>query len=133
LLGITAPAVRGLAGLEVEDQAAITYEQAVLGALRDTEAALVAHAQEQQHHAALLEAEAANKKALQLAQTLYNQGQTGFLDVLTAERSLYASQDSLAQSERTMATNLIALYKALGGGWESTPDPATTTTAQPAR
>jgi hypothetical protein len=38
--------------------------------------------------------------------------------VLTAERSLYSSQDALAQSERTMATNLIALYKALGGGWE---------------
>jgi outer membrane protein, multidrug efflux system len=110
---------------EVEEQAALTYEQAVLGALRDTESALVAYGQEQQHHAALLEAEAANKNALQLSRTLYNQGQTGFLDVLTAERSLFASQDALATSERTMATNLIALYKALGGGWESVDPPAT--------
>jgi NodT family efflux transporter outer membrane factor (OMF) lipoprotein len=104
----------------IEEQAALTYELAVLTALRDVESALVAYAQEQQHHAALQEAEAANSKALNLAQTLYNQGQTGFLDVLTAERSLYSSQDALAQSERTMATNLIALYKALGGGWEPT-------------
>ena len=102
----------------------------MLTALRDVESALVAYAQEQQHHAALLEAEAANKKALQLAQTLYNQGQTGFLDVLTAERSLYSSQDALAQSEQTMATNLIALYKALGGGWEPTEPTAPTAPAQ---
>ena len=109
----------------VQEQAAITYEQAILIALRDVESALVAYAQEQQHHAALLEAEAANRKALQLSQTLYTQGQTGFLDVLTAERSLYSSQDALAQSERTMATNLVALYKALGGGWEAIDQPTT--------
>jgi NodT family efflux transporter outer membrane factor (OMF) lipoprotein len=102
----------------IEEQAAITYEQTVLTALRDVESALVAYGQEQQHRAALIEAVAANRKALDLAQTLYNQGQTGFLDVLTAERSLYASQDALAQSDATMATNLIALFKALGGGWE---------------
>jgi outer membrane protein TolC len=49
---------------------------------------------------------------------LYTQGQTDFLNVLSAQRSQYASEDALVQSERTMATNLVSLYKALGGGWE---------------
>ena len=48
--------------------------------------------------------------------TLYAEGQTDFLNVLTAERSLYVSQDALVQSERVVATDLIAVYKALGGG-----------------
>jgi len=49
---------------------------------------------------------------------LYLAGRTDFLNVLTAQRSLYVTEDALTQSTRTLATNLIALYKALGGGWE---------------
>ena len=64
---------------------------------------------------------AANRRALTLATQLYTEGQTNFLDVLLAQRSLLVSEDALVQSERTMATNLIALYKALGGGWEISP------------
>jgi NodT family efflux transporter outer membrane factor (OMF) lipoprotein len=101
------------------DQALLSYEQTVLTALQEVENALVAYAQEQQHREALRDAVAANRRAVDLAQLLYSQGQTGFLDVLTAQRSLYASEDALVQSERTIATNLVALYKGLGGGWES--------------
>jgi NodT family efflux transporter outer membrane factor (OMF) lipoprotein len=101
------------------DQALLSYEQTVLTALQEVENALVAYAQEQQHRAALQDAVTANRRAVDLAQLLYSQGQTGFLDVLTAQRSLYASEDALVQSERTIATNLVALYKGLGGGWEA--------------
>ena len=41
-----------------------------------------------------------------------------FLNVLDAQRSVFASESDLAQSEATLAANLVALYKALGGGWE---------------
>lgn len=51
--------------------------------------------------------------------SLYTEGQTDFLNVATAQRSLYASEDALVQSERSIATDLIALYKALGGGWKN--------------
>ena len=60
----------------------------------------------------------ANRQAVDYATRLYTQGQTGFLDVLSAQRSLYASEDALVRSDTTVATNLVALYKALGGGWE---------------
>jgi len=101
----------------LEEQSVITYQQTVLAALQEVENALIASAKEQEHRKALAEAVAANQKAVELATELYTQGQTDFLNVLQAQRSLYVSEDALAQSTRTVSTNLIALYKALGGGW----------------
>jgi outer membrane protein TolC len=66
-----------------------------------------------------VEAVTANRKAVELATQLYTLGQTDFLNVLDAQRSLFASEDALVQSTRNLSTNLVALYKALGGGWES--------------
>jgi outer membrane protein TolC len=53
-----------------------------------------------------------------MAQELYLSGLNSFLNVLDAQRSLYSSENDIARSEATMAANLVALYKALGGGWE---------------
>lgn len=103
------------------EQALAAYEKAVLTALRDVETALVAYAKEQEHRKALFEAVVNNRKAVDLAMKLYFVGKTDFLNVLTAQRSLYTSEDALVQSIRTVDTNLIALYKALGGGWEKEP------------
>jgi outer membrane protein, multidrug efflux system len=51
-------------------------------------------------------------------------GRVNFLDVLDARRSLYQSDDQLAQSDQAVSIDLIVLYKALGGGWETlTPEP----------
>lgn len=49
------------------------------------------------------------------------QGVTDFLSVIGAERSLASAEDNLAQSDRTICINLIALYKSLGGGWQIDP------------
>jgi multidrug efflux system outer membrane protein len=65
-----------------------------------------------------------NRKAVELAMTLYLAGKSDFLNVLIAQRSLFTSEDALAQSTRTVDTNLIALYKALGGGWEKVGAPS---------
>jgi multidrug efflux system outer membrane protein len=103
----------------LEEESLITYRQTVLGALQEVENALIASAKEQEHRQALRDAVAANRKAVELATTLYTQGETDFLNVLQAQRALYLSQDALVQSTRTVSTNLVALYKALGGGWQS--------------
>ncbi len=102
----------------LRDQAFITYRKTVLAAFQDVENALIAFAKEQEHHQAINEAVVANRKAVDLSLQLYTEGLTDFLNVLNAQRSLYASEDALVQSERSIATDLIALYKALGGGWE---------------
>ncbi|MGA9755379.1 MAG: efflux transporter outer membrane subunit [Desulfobaccales bacterium] len=106
------------------EQARLTYEKTVLTALKDVETALVAYAKEQQHRKSLAEAVVNNRKAVDLATTLYVAGKSDFLNVLIAQLSLFATEDALAQSTRTVDTNLIALYKALGGGWEKEPQTA---------
>jgi outer membrane protein, multidrug efflux system len=102
----------------LQEQALAAYEKTVLTALKDVETALVAYAKEQEHRNSLSEAVANNRRAVDLAMKLYVNGKTDFLNVLNAQRSLYITEDALAQSTRTVDTNLIALYKALGGGWE---------------
>ncbi len=105
----------------LQEQSLITYRTTVLTALQDVENALIASAKEQDHYRLLTEAVAANRRAVDLATKLYTQGQTDFLNVLQAQGALYLSETGLALSARTLATNLVALYKALGGGW--TPEP----------
>ncbi|MGA1978948.1 MAG: efflux transporter outer membrane subunit [Sedimentisphaerales bacterium] len=109
------------ANIEVQkalsEQASLTYQKAVLTALQDVENALVSYSKEQQRYKALQGTVTANRKAVDLATQLYSQGQTEFLSVLDSQRSLYASEDSLVQSTRNLSTDLVSLYKALGGGW----------------
>jgi NodT family efflux transporter outer membrane factor (OMF) lipoprotein len=103
---------------ELQEQALLTFRSAVLTALQDVDSSLVSFAREQEHYKALADAVTANRRAVDLATRLYADGQTDFLNVVLAQRSLYASQDALAQSQTTIATDLVSLYKALGGGWK---------------
>ena len=102
----------------LQEQALTTYQATVLTALQDVEVALTMYSQEQQRRATLADAVAANQRAVSIAGRRYDQGLTDFLNVLVAQSSLYNSQDALVQSNRAVATDLVALYKALGGGWE---------------
>jgi len=103
----------------LQEQALIRYEAAILGALEDVENALVSYAEKQQRKDRLFEATKAAEKAVELAQYNYQAGRTDFSSVLDAQRSLLSFQDQLAESEGTVTSNLIRLYKALGGGWSS--------------
>ncbi len=105
-------------------QAFLNYRQTVLQALYDVNSALAAYTREQLHEKLLLQAVAQNQNAVKYATQLYENGLTDFLNVLTAQQALYASQDALVQSHSAVSTDLVALYKALGGGWE--PEPAAT-------
>ena len=102
-------------------QTQILYQSTVLNALEETENALVNYSQEQERRDRLQAAVSQNQTALELSRELYTSGLGDFLAVLDAQRQLYGNQDLLAQSQTEVTTNLIALYKALGGGWESFP------------
>jgi outer membrane protein, multidrug efflux system len=101
-----------------QEQALIRYEQTVLTSLEEVENALVACGKEEEHHRALAQSEAANRRAVELADQRYRSGLVDFLNVLETQRSLLAVQDDLARSDRTRDQNLVRLYKALGGGWQ---------------
>ncbi|HXG50191.1 MAG TPA: efflux transporter outer membrane subunit [candidate division Zixibacteria bacterium] len=101
-----------------QEQALRQYEKTILTALEEVENALVSYAREQARHRSLLAAVAANRRAVEMANELYLRGLNDFLNVLDAQRSLYAAENDLAQSRAAMASNLVALYKALGGGWD---------------
>jgi outer membrane protein, multidrug efflux system len=107
----------------LQEQALLTYEKTVLTALKDVETALVAYAKQQETRKSLAAAVIENRRAVDLATQLYLAGKSDFLNVSTAQRNLFATEDALSQSTRTVDTNLIALYKALGGGWEKVGPP----------
>ena len=100
------------------DAAALNYEKAVLSALEDAETALVRYGQELETRKKLEIVVTTNQDVLNLAIQRYESGETDLLDLLDAERHLIKSKNDLALSETRTVTNLISLYKALGGGWE---------------
>ena len=102
----------------LQEQTLITFQKTVLTALQEVEDALISLDKEQERRKALADAVAFNRKAVDLSIKLYTEGQTDFLNVLQAQRSLFITEEALAQSTRTLSTNLVALYKALGGGWD---------------
>jgi len=83
------------------------------------ENALVAYANEQTRWKALNDSVVANRRALEIANELYTTGNGDFLSVLDSERSLFSSEDQLVDSQRLVSEDLVTLYKALGGGWET--------------
>jgi NodT family efflux transporter outer membrane factor (OMF) lipoprotein len=106
------------------DQYFIAYRASVLSALEDVENALVSLAQERIRIGKLASSAKSYGDAARLEGTLYKAGETSLLDVLDAQRSLYSAEDSLLQSRVLLATNYIALNKALGGGWDGAVDSA---------
>ncbi|MCB9850254.1 MAG: efflux transporter outer membrane subunit [Phycisphaerales bacterium] len=100
-------------------QAFVGYEQTVLGALEEVEGAIVAYKREQERCDALSRAVDAAQRATKLAEHRYRDGLTDFQRVVDAQRTLVASEDALAQSRGQVVYNLVALYKALGGGWSA--------------
>jgi NodT family efflux transporter outer membrane factor (OMF) lipoprotein len=102
-----------------QQEAAVNFQKTVLQAWHDVDNALTAYKAEQARRDELIQAVAENRRALTLAQSRYQEGVADFLTVLVAERSLLAAQQQLADSTTTVSSNLVALYKALGGGWQT--------------
>ena len=100
------------------DIAYAEFQQAILLALEDVETHLARYAEEQIRRDSLDAATESSKRTVVLAQVLYDKGLDDFLTVLDAERTLTQVEDQLVVSETKVVLQLIALYKALGGGWE---------------
>ena len=103
----------------LQEQALALYEQTVLTSLEEVENALVDYSKEQVRYRSLAESVDANLRTVSLTNELYTRGLIDFLNVLDSQRSLYISQFQLVQSQQNVTLNLVALYKALGGGWEA--------------
>ena len=113
-----------------QEQALAAYEKTVLMSFEDVENSLVAYAKEQIRRRSLEDAVTSSQDSLHLANQLYGNGLASFINVLDAERSLYQAQDALVQSDKAVTQNLISLYKALGGGWETLEQPSPLAQAQ---
>lgn len=100
------------------DEAQHHYENLVLNAVEEVGNALAGYQQEQHRQGKLHAAVEQQRLAEQLATELYLKGLGDFLAVLEAQKARFQAEDALAESETARAVQLIALYKALGGGWE---------------
>ena len=105
-------------------QAAIAWEQTVLLALEETENAMTAFVREQDRREALSSAADSARRAVAASQSQYREGLSDFQTVLDSERALAELEDQLAASSAAVTSNLIALYRALGGGFEPRADGA---------
>ena len=95
------------------------YRYSFIKAQEDVENSLSDYYSEQKKYRILGDSLRANQEAVTLAKDRYHKGLTNFLDVLTTENSLYTAQSNLSKSEANLLTDLISLYKALGGGWDA--------------
>ena len=100
------------------DQALVRWQRTVLSALEETENAMTAFAREHARRDSLVEAAKQGRLAVDLARAQYAEGISDFQAVLDSERALAELEDDLARSDSSITTGVIALYKALGGGWE---------------
>lgn len=132
LAGLSGPLLdAGRIRSQVELQRAVTaealaaYRSAVLTALEDVENALVSVEASRDRRAALDDARDAADSAVQLARLQYESGLIDFQPVLDAQRSLLVVEDALVTTRAETTSNVIRLYKALGGGWS--PSGATAT------
>ncbi len=107
------------------------YEAAVTSALEEVDSALSAWLNERDRRTQLASARDESVRAHDLAQLRYREGVEDFLTVLDAERSLLSIEDQLALSDINLTQQLIAIYLALGGGWENTAAPSYTPYAEP--
>jgi NodT family efflux transporter outer membrane factor (OMF) lipoprotein len=102
----------------VAEEDRLAYRKTVLTAFQEVEDALVAYGAERRRQDRLVAAVVADRTALERATSLYRSGLGTFLAVLDSERSLFSAEDAAAESELTLTQQTIALYKALGAGWQ---------------
>jgi NodT family efflux transporter outer membrane factor (OMF) lipoprotein len=99
-------------------QALVAYQESVLQAAQEVDDAMVSLAGAQAQKAILVEAVEASRRSNDLSMLQYKEGFSGYQRVLDAQRSLFTQQNRLAASQGLAVQSLVALYKALGGGWE---------------
>jgi NodT family efflux transporter outer membrane factor (OMF) lipoprotein len=112
--------LRGTLALRESQQreAAIFFQKTVLQAWKEVDNALTAYREVQRRRAEVARSVTENQAALQAARQRYSEGAIDFLNVIATQAQLLQSENDLADSDTLIATNLVNLYRALGGGWE---------------
>jgi NodT family efflux transporter outer membrane factor (OMF) lipoprotein len=100
-------------------EAALAYRETVLGAFHDVDNALIAYAEDQRRAADIETQLAGAKRSRDLAEARFRSGLAAYITVLDAQRQALLAEQSLADATVAAATDLVALFKALGGGWEA--------------
>lgn len=104
------------------DAAQANYQRTILVAIEDIDNAVTGFNQQRVRVNHLIEQEAHSRRAAELARVRYQEGETGFLELLDAQRTQLAAEDDLAGAETAINTRAVALYKSLGGGWQACGD-----------
>ncbi|MBA1188083.1 TolC family protein [Pseudomonas entomophila] len=108
-----------LRGAKAEAEGALAnYEQQVLLALEESSNAFSDYGKRQQRVRALMRQSEASRKAAELASIRYREGTVDYLVLLDAERERLAAEDAQALGEVELYQGVVAIYKALGGGWD---------------
>ncbi len=103
--------------------AAYAYQQTVLSALQDAESSLVSYSEDLVTTRELNQATERNRTIVELTKQQYEKGLVAILNLLTSEQQLISAEQSELTSQTTALTDLISLYKALGGGWQPIEEP----------
>jgi multidrug efflux system outer membrane protein len=104
------------------DAAQASYQRSILLAIEDIDNAVTGYNQQRVRVDHLIEQEAQSQRAAGLARVRYQEGETGFLELLDAQRTQLSAEDDLAQAEAAINTRAVSLYKSLGGGWQACGD-----------
>jgi NodT family efflux transporter outer membrane factor (OMF) lipoprotein len=111
------------ANLEAADarqqEALASYRKAIISALSDVAKTVTAYSKQEEYRKAVEKTVLDNRKTAEIARTRYKEGVSSFIEVLDAQRTLYASESQLVKSNTDVAQDLIAVYKSLGGGWKN--------------
>jgi NodT family efflux transporter outer membrane factor (OMF) lipoprotein len=99
-------------------EAAISFQKTVLRAWKEIDDALTAYREAQRRRIDIARSVTENQSALRAARQRYSEGATNFLDVTATQTQLLQSENDLADSDTEIATDLVNLYRVLGGGWE---------------
>jgi NodT family efflux transporter outer membrane factor (OMF) lipoprotein len=112
--------LRGVLTLRESQQreAVIFFQKTVLRAWKEVDDALTAYREAQHQRADVARSVTENQAALQAARQRYSEGAIDFLNVITTQARLLQSENDLSDSDTRIATDLVNLYRALGGGWE---------------
>lgn len=101
----------------IQQQLLVSYLQTIQGAFRDVDDALISHQKLGEQISSENRRVSALRDYVRLANSRYDGGQTSYLEVLDAERSLYRAEIRRTEVQRDLYSALIAIYKAMGGGW----------------
>ncbi|GBR48160.1 TolC family protein [Gluconobacter roseus] len=105
-------------------EAVLTWRNTVLNAWREVDDAMTAYAKAQSTHSLTEQSFFQNRAAFNAARERYQQGATDYLNVVATEAALLSSQSALSISQTRTETTLVALYRALGGGWQYAETPS---------